>query len=89
MIYNDEHAEAAATILASRYGNADATDAAIIYDVMGNICGYAKMLPNGRIDVVDVDRNLCMSGSHRICNSTSMFAALVAEYGQGYRYVAA
>lgn len=87
MLYDDELAAIVHQTLANRYGNPDAENAAIVYDVCGNVCAYAKRFMDGRVDVVNVNKDLYMTSSRRICNSTSMFAALVKEFGQGYRYV--
>ena len=89
MIYTEEHSATIHAMLANRYGNADATSAAVIYDVRGEVCAYAKRFIDGSVDVVNVNRALCMTSSRHIVRTPSMHAALVAEFGNGFRYVAA
>lgn len=89
MLYTKEHAATVHQTLANRYGNDDAVDAAIVFDVCGNVCSYAKRFMDGHVDVVNVNNALYMTSSKRINNTPSMFVALVAEFGSGFRYVAA
>lgn len=89
MLYTKEHAATVHQTLANRYGNDDAVDAAIVFDVCGNTCAYVKRFMDGHVDVVNVNSSLYMTSSMRINNTPSIFAALVAEFGNGFRYVAA